>query len=69
MTSAASVITAPFDATPGDRAEEVAVLIRDKMAAHRTGCGPPGLDHGGDRDAAPCALPRFRLSQDVGVGG
>ena len=58
-----------LDAAARDRAEEVALVVDDEMAADGPGRRAPGLDHGRERDAAALAPPGLGLLQDVAVGG
>jgi hypothetical protein len=42
-----------LDAAARDRAEKIALAVDDEMRTDRARGRAPGLDHGGERDAAP----------------
>src|SRR5215471_14281553 len=46
-----------LDAAARDRAEKVALVVDHQVRADRPRRRPPGLDHGGERDAAPLFAP------------
>src|ERR1043166_2203276 len=46
-----------LDASAGDRAEEIALVVDHQVRAHRPRRRAPGLDHGRERNPAPLLLP------------
>ena len=57
-----------LDATAGDAAEEIALVVDHQVRADRPRRRAPGLDHGRERNTTPGRLPVLGGFQDVGFG-